>query len=315
MDAQRALLDQLMGADRNLQPSERSDRKRKFSDREVDKMYLVGCSPYELFAGSKSDLGPNPKIPDDDCKLQWESLTDAERDRYGYEMDTKVFLENLLKKLDKKIDQNKQRCRVVDSSALEATAQSILDKHGHIEVLFSQIDPLAKRGEVARAFQIHSQVQLLREGVKDLLGVPDAERRLFVCETTGNMIARADTDERLRSHFEGRQYQGWNICRQKLVELSAKQLKPNARSSNSDSWRWDTSDDRRRHTRYDDEDRRHRRSRSRDNRDERRSSRRDHSGSRRKYRERSDSRSRRHKRSTSPKKKSRRHRRERSSSR
>ena len=36
---------------------QRTNRKVRFYDDEVDKYWLCGCSPYILFKGSRSDLG------------------------------------------------------------------------------------------------------------------------------------------------------------------------------------------------------------------------------------------------------------------
>ena len=89
LDSSRALLDQLMGEGRNLKSEkQRSHRQRKFYDKEVDKMLLCGCSPYELFKNTRSELGPNPCIPDENCKEQWDKLSQKEKDKYGYEYET-----------------------------------------------------------------------------------------------------------------------------------------------------------------------------------------------------------------------------------
>jgi hypothetical protein len=41
---------------------QRTNKKVRFFDNEIDKYWLCGCSPYILFKNSKSDLGKlNPK--------------------------------------------------------------------------------------------------------------------------------------------------------------------------------------------------------------------------------------------------------------
>lgn len=59
MDEQRALLDELMGKERDV-PAE---KKRKlgvhFSDPDICKYYICGFCPNSLFTNTKSDLG-NP---------------------------------------------------------------------------------------------------------------------------------------------------------------------------------------------------------------------------------------------------------------
>ena len=57
VDATRALLDELMGKERNLLPTERQNVGSHFSDPEVCKHFLCGFCPHQLFINTKSDLG------------------------------------------------------------------------------------------------------------------------------------------------------------------------------------------------------------------------------------------------------------------
>lgn len=69
MDAQRALLDELMGAARNLTEEERKGYKEiSWDDREVCAFYMVRFCPHDLFVNTRSDLGPCPRIHDQKLK-------------------------------------------------------------------------------------------------------------------------------------------------------------------------------------------------------------------------------------------------------
>ncbi len=57
MDATRALLDELMGRERNVPLEKRSGRAMRYSDPEICKLALAGLCPYGLFKNTKSDLG------------------------------------------------------------------------------------------------------------------------------------------------------------------------------------------------------------------------------------------------------------------
>ena len=122
MDATRALLDELMGKDRNLLPNEKPKRTVQFSDPEVCKHFLVGSfvfpnptsettkthflfsllafCPNDLFINTKSDLGPCTKLHDPLCKDEY--LQARDRERYRYEEDFLAYLERLISDLDKK---------------------------------------------------------------------------------------------------------------------------------------------------------------------------------------------------------------------
>ena len=53
----RAMLDELMGKERNVPLDQRKGTDMKFNDPEVCKYALAGLCPYGLFKNTKSDLG------------------------------------------------------------------------------------------------------------------------------------------------------------------------------------------------------------------------------------------------------------------
>lgn len=56
-DAMRAMLDELMGKERNIPLDQRKGTDLRFNDPEVCKYALAGLCPYGLFKNTKSDLG------------------------------------------------------------------------------------------------------------------------------------------------------------------------------------------------------------------------------------------------------------------
>ena len=111
LDDQRALLDELMGMDRDLQEGERGHAPAHFSDDDVCKHYLCGLNPYALFRNTKSDLGQYDKREDDAARAQWEALPQAEKDGYGYEHDLLALLERLVAQCNAKVQRNLRRVR------------------------------------------------------------------------------------------------------------------------------------------------------------------------------------------------------------
>ncbi|CAN7086737.1 unnamed protein product [Brassica oleracea var. botrytis] len=80
MDAQRALLDELMGAAGNLTDEERRGFKEiKWDDREVCAFYMVRFCPHNLFVNTKSDLGACLRIHDPQLKERDVLLKNVER--------------------------------------------------------------------------------------------------------------------------------------------------------------------------------------------------------------------------------------------
>ncbi len=56
-DAMRAMLDELMGKERDVPLDKRTNRKMQFNDPEVCKYELVACCPNQLFVNTRSNLG------------------------------------------------------------------------------------------------------------------------------------------------------------------------------------------------------------------------------------------------------------------
>ncbi|KAI7748553.1 hypothetical protein M8C21_008483 [Ambrosia artemisiifolia] len=74
MDAQRALLDELMSSARNLTEEEiRGHKEITWDDKEMCGFYMVKFCPHDLFVNTRSDLGLCPKIHDPKLKESgWE---------------------------------------------------------------------------------------------------------------------------------------------------------------------------------------------------------------------------------------------------
>mmetsp|Transcript_10270 Transcript_10270/g.11845 ORF Transcript_10270/g.11845 Transcript_10270/m.11845 type:complete len:345 (+) Transcript_10270:192-1226(+) len=231
MDAQRLLLDQLMGQERNLKQSEKTNKRRRFSDPDIDKMFLCGCSAYELFKNTKSDLGENPKVTDERCKEEWDALPQSEKDSYGYEYETMKFLERLVQQADRKIWKNKRRCVEDDEETLRNQAENVMELEESFDPLLEQLERLGSQGEVDRALSMLSTVNVNKENRISLLKIPEHQKKLIVCPVSGNLISSADNDERLRCHFEGKQYRGWKLVRAMLEKYKKNPPPPPTRSA------------------------------------------------------------------------------------
>lgn len=238
-----------MGEGRNLKPAERHKRERKFYHSNVDKYFLCGCSPYELFRNTRSDIGENPSIADKKCKAQWEALTQSQKDEYGYEYDTYKFLQSFKSKLIKHKERNERRVKSDENSYIDETAEQIVAIESGISEQLHQAYSLAKRGNVEEAYGLIELVKAGETQRKKLLSMPPPEKKQVVCPISGNLLSTTDNDERLRAHFEGKQFRGWKKVKQFLDKYDANPP-PKPRSKYRDSDRYSNH-------------RRHRRSRSR----------------------------------------------------
>lgn len=216
LDSSRALLDQLMGEGRDMHAEEKGYRERKFYDKKIDKMYLCGCSPYELFKNTRSDIGSNPYIVDENCKNQWDQLSQREKDEYGYEYETHQFLEDMMVKLDKQVERNMRRVRDDEERYIEQVTKQVIAIEEGIQKQQEEIEELARNGEVERAYAVVKMMKAHLAERDKLLEMPIPDRKHIVCPISGNLVSSADNDERLQAHFEGKQYRGWKKVKEFL---------------------------------------------------------------------------------------------------
>ena len=113
MDEQRALLDQLMGSQRDV-PDELK-REVHFYDREIDKFWLLGVQPFDLFKNTiwapklpvfhRMALGYEWEKREQPLSVlaEWDALDAGARAAYGYERDLYKFLEVLVEACDRAV--------------------------------------------------------------------------------------------------------------------------------------------------------------------------------------------------------------------
>ena len=106
----RAMLDEMMGPERNVDLDKVTGKKRHFLDANVDKLYIAGCSPYFLFRAQPKNEGylrdPDKwaKLTcDDTLKPEYDALSQEEKDNLGYEWEMYNLLEDLIAKCDLRI--------------------------------------------------------------------------------------------------------------------------------------------------------------------------------------------------------------------
>jgi len=277
----RAMLDGLMGSDRDMTVDEKVKNKRSFDDRDVDTSFLCGCSPWHLLSETKSE-GMLPKegwnkTQDDFLRREWEELPQEEKDKYGFEYDTMKLLENLVNRIEAKIQQNK--AKVDDMELLSPEVQKQVGEIDQaVKDLQQKAEELGEQGDVDGSLNCIAEADTLK-GKRDEVveeNKPKAHRGL-VCDVTGAVISEGD---RTRLE-EGRMYVGWSRIKSQLKAYQEREggpPKPRPRKSLRDR------DDEKRQVERD--------SRRDDKRDRSRSRRRD-SGRDQRRRSRSRSRSRR----------------------
>lgn len=228
MDQQRELLDKLFGPDRNLPSSQQNKTKRNFFDKEVCKYFLASLCPYyELFKNTKSDLGPcKSKFHDTRLKEEYNALSDDEKNRFGYERDLVRKLKELVREMDRKIAKNKQRADEENKPKIMSEDQQkmIHDLTKNMNLLAESSETLGELGKVDQSLQNAQEFEktkLERELLEQRFKYP-CGRIMFVCDVCGVFINSTDNEARRADHYNGKQYLGWKVIREKLSKLDDK---------------------------------------------------------------------------------------------
>jgi len=226
VDSTRALLDELMGKDRNAMPAQRSNRDIHFSDPEICKFYICGFCPNDLFTNTKSDLGPCTKLHDDHCKQMFQES--PKRNTYPYERDHVRFLERLIDDLDRRIKKGHDRLDVQDDKAeiplTVENAEKVRAISEKIQTLLAQIEDLGEEGKVDESQQLMKVVDRLKTEKEQIIQGNDNrplsanEKRMKVCEICGAFLVVGDTEKRMLSHLDGKQHQGFALIRKTVAD-------------------------------------------------------------------------------------------------
>ncbi|KAI4364611.1 hypothetical protein MLD38_020679 [Melastoma candidum] len=134
MDAIRKQLDVLMGANRN---GDVREVNRKYYDRDVCRMYLVGLCPHELFQLTKMDMGPCPKVHSLQLRQDYQEAKAKGEDNYDRELEE--VIDRLIVECDRKIARALKRLEEDDAKAAIAISVSEVTQTPEVMELSQQI--------------------------------------------------------------------------------------------------------------------------------------------------------------------------------
>lgn len=171
-DEARAMLDQLMGQDRDASlPPPSSDnaqdwdslrKKKSCYDNDICPLYCAwGVDVYELFTNTKSDLGPNPYIVQDDARAEYLTLPEHEKDRLGFERMLFRKVGDLVRSCDRIVSRNREKLRQEISKAAKSRGG----------VNGAPIDPVTDVSHemMSEAADMMADLELREEDVKRML--------------------------------------------------------------------------------------------------------------------------------------------------
>ncbi|CDP05336.1 unnamed protein product [Coffea canephora] len=232
MDAQRALLDELMGAARNLTEEERKGYKEiTWDSKEVCSFYMVRFCPHDLFVNTRSDLGPCPKIHDQKLKESFEKSPRHDAYVPKFEAELAHFCEKLVMDLDRRVRRGRERlAQEIDVPppppipAEKSEQLAVLEEK--IKNLLEQVESLGEAGKVDEAEALMRKVEVLNAEKTALTQQPQQdkvlmmaqEKKMALCEICGSFLVANDAAERTQSHVTGKQHMGYGMVRDYLAE-------------------------------------------------------------------------------------------------
>jgi len=235
-------MDALMGEERDVELSKRTNKKRMFYDEDVCKYFVAGLSPHDTLSNTRDDLGPYEKIKQEMFCSQWEELTQEQKDKYGYDRDLMDFLGDLLMDVDRNIE------RALSEIANEAgaddarsgTAADRSEERGayvaKIEELNTQAEKAGDDGDVEQAMELIDKAKAVKAQLDKMMEDEERTKRVsaggaqrsVVCEVCGNFMSYKDllrcgatttVAERFQAHESGKAHKGWSLIRNKYDEL------------------------------------------------------------------------------------------------
>ncbi|XP_071713823.1 U1 snRNP-associated protein usp106-like [Rutidosis leptorrhynchoides] len=142
MDAIRKQLDVLMGANRN---GDVTEVNRKYYDRDVCRLFLVGLCPHELFQLTKMDMGPCPKVHSFHLRKEYQEAKAKGEDNYDRELED--IIDRLIVECDRKITRALKRLSEEDAKAAIAISVSEVTQTPEILELSKQIKEKLKEAD------------------------------------------------------------------------------------------------------------------------------------------------------------------------
>ncbi|CAI5716875.1 unnamed protein product [Peronospora destructor] len=231
MDAQRALLDSLMGLNRD------GDRPNEaildFDHPKVCKLYLCGLCPRELFQHTRLDAGACELLHVPALRSAFQQEEDVNRG-FDYERQLANELSNMLVDVEKKITRAQKRLEE-DGDDSQNNAQ-VLQFTQDIQDATTKAEQAAKNGDVDKSLELMEQVEMFKRKRRELLRqstanlnassvammVDNVNQKLRVCDVCGAFLSIFDSDRRLADHFGGKVHVGYVQIRKKLKELMEK---------------------------------------------------------------------------------------------
>ncbi|XP_051171180.1 luc7-like protein 3 isoform X2 [Leptopilina boulardi] len=242
--AAAALLDELMGRNRNILPNEKP-KELNWEDSEFCKLYLVKFCPHDLFVNTRADLGACARVHDDEARDLYEKAPYSYR-KQQYEDEFIRFCQSMLNEVERKIVKGKQRLALIGKTeAPTLTPAQTQRNEEQITLLTEKINKLVEeaeqsgiQGNVEQAQGLMRLCDQLKEERETLRKSNDnshynqtaelaaaQEKQMEVCDVCGAFLIVGDAQQRIDDHLMGKQHVGYARLKSALQEIVTKREK------------------------------------------------------------------------------------------
>jgi len=237
VSAAAALLDELMGRNRNINPNDPA-AKLTWDSPEVCRHFLIKFCPHDLFTNTKSDLGLCEKVHDDDLKKEFDDANNITK-RMQYEDDFIRYADTMLIDVDKRIRKGRQRLALSLKDALSNVTTGDVAVDEQIELLSERItglvneaERLGNEGNVEEAQGLSKLCEKLQEERNQLKKAHEntvwhqaaemaasQEKQMEVCTICGAFLIVGDAQQRIDDHLTGKQHLGFEKLRNAIQDI------------------------------------------------------------------------------------------------
>lgn len=236
--AAAALLDELMGRNRNILPNEKV-KELNWEDSEYCKYFLVKFCPHDLFVNTKADLGTCPKVHDEEVRKLFEKSKGHRKVQYQEEFIR--FCSNMVNEVERRIQKGRQRLALNSKQEITPSNPAQIQRNlEQINLLNERINGLEKEaeqagndGNVEQAQGLMKLCDQLKEE-RDILKKQNEnghwsataelaaaqEKQMEVCEVCGAFLIVGDAQQRIDDHLMGKQHVGYARLKTAIDEVT-----------------------------------------------------------------------------------------------
>jgi len=261
MEDQKALLNSLMGMDRNAGKKDQG-RRQNWRDDEICKKYLAWECPHEFFSNqrgracARSPLGECQKQHCDIMKERFQEDKECPKYKRRYLQDLERQMRVTLDALDVKLDREKEKLVKGQSCTKDAQRYVVTEIETRTTLVKDKLmaaEEMAASGEVDVSKTVYDEAMFLNYEQARLERLKEKTEGWIdeICDVCGAYISWRDPEEMRKrergekhSHYNGIVHSGWAQMRDSLARLKVELEKTKPDDDDTDDKRGDMKDSR-----------------------------------------------------------------------